>query len=81
MKIHLRFYKSKICLTLNFKAMLEYAKLILEKVSFDMFLFQKELVKSLKWLTGNEKQMLQSWVVSKYGNTHKDAIKRVFPNR
>ncbi|HBF87900.1 MAG TPA: hypothetical protein DDX39_04580 [Bacteroidales bacterium] len=61
--------------------MLEYAKLILEKVSFDMFLFQKELVKSLKWLTGTEKEMLQSWVVTKYGNSHADAINDVFKNK
>ena len=42
--------------------MLEYSKMILKKVSFDSELFQKELIKSLKYLRPNEVENLLSWV-------------------
>jgi len=45
---------------------LEYAKLILQKVSFDARLFQKELKKSLKWVSREERSILREWVLINY---------------
>lgn len=47
--------------------MLEYSKLILEKVSFDRKLFEKELKKAITLLTGIDRKDLQNWVVSRFG--------------
>ena len=47
--------------------MLEYSKLILEKVSFDSSLFEKELKKAITLLTGIDRQDLQNWVLSRFG--------------
>lgn len=41
--------------------MLEYCKTVLEKVSFDPLLFEKELTKSFNWLDENEKGELAKW--------------------
>ncbi len=41
--------------------MLEYCKMIVEKVRFDSSLFEKELAKSLKWLNESEKQDFIVW--------------------
>ena len=46
--------------------MLEYSKLILKKVSFDIDLFEKELFKSLQRLKENEKEILLKWVENKF---------------
>jgi hypothetical protein len=48
------------------KIQLEYCKFILEKVSFDPLLFQKELRKSLKVLVEAEARELLSWVKSRF---------------
>lgn len=50
--------------------MLEYCKKILEKVSFDQRLFEKELIKSLKNLNENHKKELMNWCNSKYGHIY-----------
>jgi len=49
--------------------MLDYAKMILQKVSFDPHLFHKELIKSLKWLSEKEKNELKVWAINKFGHT------------
>ncbi len=49
------------------KSMLEYSKTILEKVSFDKSLFEKELKKALKMLVECDRKELQQWVVNKFG--------------
>lgn len=41
---------------------LNYYKQILEKVSFDVTLFKKELEKAFNYLTPNEQQALRRWV-------------------
>lgn len=48
-------------------SMLEYSKLILEKVSFDSKLFEKELMKALKMLIPTDREELQSWVIGTFG--------------
>ena len=42
--------------------MLKYYKIILEKVSFDKFLFKKEYYKALKYLNSNERIELRVWL-------------------
>ena len=46
--------------------MLEYNKIILEKVSFDSRLLKKEFLKALKFLQGKQKQLLSDWVKNKF---------------
>jgi len=46
--------------------MLEYQKKVLQKLSFDSYLFIKELNKSIKWLTKKEYILLQKWVRTNY---------------
>ncbi len=47
--------------------MLEYVKTILQKVSFDLRLFEKELRKSiLHYLKPNEVNSLKQWCYEKY---------------
>jgi len=45
--------------------MLEYAKLILDKVSFSRVLVNKEYKKSLAWLAEHEAAELKNWVRAK----------------
>ncbi|SOE22484.1 hypothetical protein SAMN06298216_2915 [Spirosomataceae bacterium TFI 002] len=46
--------------------MLEYVKMILEKVSFDKVLFEKELKKGMKLLVPSEIKALKSWCYEKF---------------
>lgn len=57
--------------------MLEYTKMVLQKVSFDKNLFAKELYKSLQWLQKSEIIALQAWLVISFV-TYNDVIKEVF---
>ncbi|WMJ72957.1 hypothetical protein RCC89_07260 [Cytophagaceae bacterium ABcell3] len=56
--------------------MLEYCKKILEKVSFDKALFEKELKKSKKWLSKNEIKALKQWVSENFGMKFPDITSR-----
>jgi hypothetical protein len=44
--------------------MLDYAKLILSKISFDKGLFEKEFRKAFRYLNGNDRRELIRWVRS-----------------
>lgn len=46
--------------------MLEYNKIILEKVSFDSHLLKKEFLKALRFLQNKEKRMLSGWAKKKF---------------
>lgn len=59
--------------------MLEYVKTILLKVSFDKILFEKELIKGLKMLCGEELIHLKRWCYEKFSGIHLLIIQRVFP--
>jgi hypothetical protein len=48
-------------------SMLEYSKMILEKVSFDSKLFEKELLKALNMLIPKDRDELQTWVLRTFG--------------
>lgn len=54
--------------------MLEYSKLILEKVSFDPELFKKELGKCIDWVGKYDQKVLLLWCVAKFGNEYRDVI-------
>jgi hypothetical protein len=47
---------------------LKYCKVILQKVSFDKDLFEKELRKSINLLSPEDSQNLLSWALVHYGN-------------
>jgi hypothetical protein len=48
-------------------SMLEYTKTILEKVSFDRKLFEKELRKALRYLLEPELRELERWCMERFG--------------
>ena len=48
-------------------SMLEYTKLILEKVSFDSKLFEKELTKAIRYLIEPELRELERWCMERFG--------------
>jgi len=54
--------------------MLEYTKIILNKVSFDKKLFAKELEKSFKVLEAKEIIQLRSWLEKNYQGDFSDVI-------
>lgn len=60
--------------------MLEYTKLILNKVSFNQDLFRKELKKAKRWLNLSELVELQRWCVINYSHNHRTIIEEVFVN-
>jgi hypothetical protein len=60
--------------------MLEYVKLILEKVSFDSLLFEKELRKAKKELQFSELYELKQWCFNKFYDSHKYILDKHFVN-
>lgn len=48
--------------------MIDYCKTVLEKVSFEPILFEKELIKSLKWLNQTEKDEFIKWCSINFKN-------------
>ena len=58
--------------------MLEYVKTILEKVSFDRSLFEKELRKALRTLGLDELKQLKSWCYERFSRIYKVILNRTF---
>lgn len=58
--------------------MLEFKKRVLLKVSFDLFLFEKELRKAYEWLTDVELKKLKSWCYKNFGEVYKPILDKVF---
>lgn len=58
--------------------MLEYAKTILLKVSFDKILFEKELRKALRMLLPDELVELKAWCYEKFSTLYRRILNRVF---
>lgn len=58
--------------------MLEYSKTILQKVSFNKYLFRKELKKALRLLKREEIIMLQIWCLVSYNDRYGNIIREVF---
>jgi hypothetical protein len=58
--------------------MLEYQMMILEKVSFDKSLFEKELRKSLSLLSTNDLLELRKWASACFGRQYPEVLRKVF---
>ncbi|MGL4631128.1 MAG: hypothetical protein ACRCVT_07980 [Leadbetterella sp.] len=58
--------------------MLEYIKLILEKVSFDKKLFRKELLKGISRLAKSDIKELRSWCYDRFGTSYMTVLNEVF---
>lgn len=58
--------------------MLEFKKEILQKVSFDLGLFEKELKKAINRVERNEIKELKSWCYHKFDETYLPIFERVF---
>ena len=58
--------------------MLEFKKNILQKVSFDLGLFEKELKKAVSWVQPQEVSELKSWCYEEFDETYKPIFDRVF---
>ena len=60
--------------------MLEYVKLILDKVSFDSKLFEKELRKSMRMLVRTELETLRTWCYNRFSGSYSTILDKVFGN-
>ncbi|KAB7732935.1 hypothetical protein F5984_03025 [Rudanella paleaurantiibacter] len=58
--------------------MLEYIKTILQKVSFDKSLFEKELRKAIESLLPDEVKHLKSWCYEQFGKMYRSVLNRCF---
>lgn len=58
--------------------MLEFSKEVLQKVSFDKILFEKELKKALRWIRSEDRYKLKVWCVATFGALYGDVITNVF---
>lgn len=58
--------------------MLEYAKVILPKVSFSRELFRKELAKCIKWVGDSEINQLKEWCFENFLDIYPDILTKAF---
>ncbi|MDP4184969.1 MAG: hypothetical protein Q8862_07385 [Bacteroidota bacterium] len=60
--------------------MIEYAKVILPKVSFSRELFEKELRKCISWVEKDQRSELGKWCYEQFGALFPDILSRYFKN-
>ena len=58
--------------------MLEYAKVILPKVSFSRDLFRKELAKCIKWVGESEINQLKEWCFENFMEMYPEILTNAF---
>ena len=58
--------------------MLSYVKVILEKVSFDRYLFEKELRKSIARLVPSELEELKAWCYEQFSTPYQMVLDKCF---
>lgn len=58
--------------------MLEYAKVILPKVSFSRELFRKELNKCINWVEPNQLQELYNWCFQEFKEMYPNVLAEAF---
>lgn len=58
--------------------MFELSKKILSKVSFDKYLFTKELNKAIGYVKPSERTLLKIWCLSAYGHIYQQEILEAF---
>jgi len=61
--------------------MLEYAKVILPKVSFSRELFMKELTKCINWVGESEIKHLKDWCFENFLEIYPDILMKAFQMR
>jgi hypothetical protein len=61
--------------------MLEYAKVILPKVSFSRDLFRKELAKCISWVGESEIANLKEWCYENFIEIYPDILTKAFSMR
>jgi hypothetical protein len=61
--------------------MIEYAKVILPKVTFSKFLFRKELLKCIGWSKPAERSELKKWCFTTFSNQYPDVLEEAFANQ
>ncbi|MEZ4798759.1 MAG: hypothetical protein R2809_03060 [Flavobacteriales bacterium] len=76
--LHLFIKKYDIRFIEIIEAMLDFCKEILVKVSFDRFLFRKELNKAIKRLKTEELKSLYQWCIDQFGSLYGDIIASSF---
>jgi hypothetical protein len=59
-------------------SMLEYIKIILQKVSFDRRLFEKELRKAIRMLMPDEVKRLKAWCYERFSSVHLPVLNNCF---
>ena len=57
--------------------MLKYCKIILEKVSFDRELFERELIKAIGYIHPSEVKELLQWSKITFGKYFSEVISRI----
>nr|WP_319571818.1 hypothetical protein [uncultured Draconibacterium sp.] len=60
--------------------MLEYAKVILPKVSFSRELFSKELSKCINWVEPDQLPTLRNWCYENFKEIYPDVLAEAFAN-
>jgi hypothetical protein len=58
--------------------MLEYVKTILQKVSFNKYLFERELRKGIRYLMPTEIEEFKIWCYESFGPSHQPILNRYF---
>lgn len=53
-------------------------KYVLDKVSFDQYLFRRELTKAMKKITTDEQNLLKIWCLDTFDQKHKEVLKEIF---
>jgi hypothetical protein len=57
---------------------MEYARVILPKVSFSRELFRKELAKCISWVGDSELNSLKEWCFENFKETYPDILTEAF---
>ena len=60
--------------------MIEYAKVILPKVTFSKELFKKELYKCIGWVDQEEREELYRWCTENFGEMYPEILAEAFNN-
>jgi hypothetical protein len=71
-------YNPSIKILLTMMTTLAYIEMILEKVSFDTNLFEKELTKAIKTLDKNDRNELFLWCEHQFGESKMELINQCF---
>lgn len=61
--------------------MMEYAKVILPKVSFSRELFRKELAKCINWVGESERIQLKNWCYENFIEMYPDILSEAFTKK